>query len=108
MPSLVWHAGRTAEAMRTMAASCLFSALNPNDGAELFISTDNLQPLTEKLIPLLLSLTEDASYMSRQLAMQDLVLLKEMMERRNIWCVNNLLKIYPGLVIRTILYSYQL
>ncbi|GJQ73535.1 hypothetical protein Trydic_g13886 [Trypoxylus dichotomus] len=100
VPALVWHAGRTAEAMRTMAASCLFSALNPNDGAELFISSDNLKPLIEKLVPLLLSLTEDAAYMSRQLAIQDLVLLKEMMERRKIWDLESLLKIYPEIVKR--------
>ncbi|KRT85897.1 HEAT domain-containing protein [Oryctes borbonicus] len=100
VPALVWHAGRTAEAMRTMAASCLFSALNPNDGTELFISTDNLKPLTEKLVPQLLSLTEDASYLSRQLAMQDLVLLKEMMGRRQIWDLDSLLKIYPEIAKR--------
>lgn len=97
VPTLVWHAGRTAEAMRTMAASCLRSALLPGADVHLFSSRDVLRPCFNKLLPLLLSLMEDASYRSRQLAINDIVLLKEMAHREGIWELDDLIKIYPGI-----------
>lgn len=96
VPTLVWHAGRTAEAMRTMAAACLRSALLPGDNIRLFSPGDILRPCFNKLLPLLLSLMEDASYRSRQLAIEDVVLLKQMACRKNIWELDDLIKIYPG------------
>lgn len=96
VPTLVWHAGRTAEAMRTMAASCLRSALLPAGDVNIFASDQLLRPLMDKLIPLLLSLMEDASFRSRQLAIENVILLKETACRNNTWNLDDLLKIYPG------------
>lgn len=96
VPTLVWHAGRTAEAMRTMAASCLRSALLPAEDVDIFSSSDVLRSLIHKLLPLLLSLMEDASFRSRQLAIENLILLKEAACRNHVWLLDDLLKIYPG------------
>lgn len=92
----MWHAGRTAEAMRTMAASCLRSALLPAEEINIFSSSDVLRPLIDKLTPLLLSLMEDASFRSRQLAIENIILLKETAFKNNNWQLDDLLKIYPG------------
>ncbi|XP_076254146.1 dynein axonemal assembly factor 5 isoform X2 [Rhynchophorus ferrugineus] len=82
IPSLVWHAGATAEAIRTMAATCLKYIL------------------TTKLIPLLLSLTEDASFRSRQVSIECLTLLKQIYVNKHKWDIDLLLKIYPELLKR--------
>nr|XP_022916428.1 dynein assembly factor 5, axonemal [Onthophagus taurus] len=100
VPSLVWHAGRTSEAMRTMAASCLFSALNPNDDVEIFCDQEVFRPLFDKLTPLLISLSQDSNFRSRQLAIQDLALLKETAQRRNCWKIDDFVKIYPEVIKR--------
>lgn len=52
----------------------------------------------DKLLPLLLSLMEDASFRSRQLAIEDLVLLKEVACKNGAWQLDDLIKIYPGRV----------
>lgn len=96
VPTLVWHAGRIAEAMRTMAVSCLCSALNPGIHVDLFPDKHIFRPFFDKLLPLLLSLTEDAAFRSRQLALDALTLLKETACRRNCWETDDLIKIYPG------------
>ncbi|XP_028155551.1 dynein axonemal assembly factor 5 [Diabrotica virgifera virgifera] len=99
VPSLVWHAGATSEAIRTMAASCLQSALLPAEGVELF-TQETLQPVVDELLPLLISLLEDASYRSRQIAADCLILLKDNCYRKNIWTVDYLIKIYPEILKR--------
>ncbi|KAJ3645393.1 hypothetical protein Zmor_023056 [Zophobas morio] len=76
VPSLVWHPGLTAEALRTMAAACLLCALNPSGDVDLFAGGDEFRELWEKLAPLLISLMEDAAYRSRQLAMECVAVLK--------------------------------
>ncbi|KAF5288304.1 hypothetical protein FQR65_LT12036 [Abscondita terminalis] len=90
VPSLVWHAGVTAEAMRMMAASCVCSALNPGRQLNLFSECVVFRPFLNKLVPLLLSLTEDASGRSRLLALEALALLKETAVKRNCWEVDDL------------------
>lgn len=82
--------------MRTMAASCLRSALLPAENVNVFSSLELLRPLMDKLLPLLLTLMEDASFRSRQLAIENLVLLKETACRNNVWSLDDLLKIYSG------------
>lgn len=52
---LKWKAGRSAEAIRTMATTSLFMLLP--------------RQIPEKLLPILLSLVEDASPKTRQLAL---------------------------------------
>lgn len=100
VPSLVWHAGLTAEAMRTMAASCVCSALNPGQRVDLFPESVVFRPFLDKLVPLLLSLTEDASGRSRLLALDALSLLKTTAVKRKCWESDDLVKIYPELVKR--------
>lgn len=97
VPSLVWHAGATAEAIRTMAASCLQYALMTSSHVELF-TADTLRPVFDKLLPLLISLTEDASYRSRQIAISCLVLIKQICSKKNIWNTEDLVKTYPGII----------
>ncbi|CAH0563466.1 unnamed protein product [Brassicogethes aeneus] len=100
VPNLVWHAGATAEAVRTMSAQCLKYALQPTEGVDLFSSSDVLKGVFEKLQPLLLSLVEDASYRSRLLGVECLVLLKENACRKDVWSVEDLGKIYPEVLKR--------
>ncbi|XP_044759585.1 dynein axonemal assembly factor 5 [Coccinella septempunctata] len=100
IPSLVWHAGRTAEAMRTMVANCLKTALSPTPNVDLFANGDTFQPLFDKLIPLLLSLVEDAAWKSRLLALECLVLLKNIAVRKAVWDTDGLVKIYPEIMKR--------
>ncbi|RZC34979.1 HEAT repeat-containing protein 2 [Asbolus verrucosus] len=100
VPSLVWHPGRTAEAMRTMAASCLLCALTPIEGVSLFNSAPILRDLCEKLVPLLISLMEDAAFRSRELAMECVTLLKGHACEHNIWTNEDLIKIYPEILKR--------
>lgn len=100
IPSLVWHAGRTAEAMRTMVATCLKTALSPAPNVDLFANGDSFQPLFDKLLPLLLSLVEDAAWKSRVLALECLVLLKQIAVQKNIWNSDSLIKIYPEMMKR--------
>ncbi|CAG9815936.1 unnamed protein product [Phaedon cochleariae] len=99
VPSLVWHAGATAEAIRTMAASCLQHALTPSNEVELF-STETLRPLSDKLLPLLVSLLEDASWRSRQIAVDCLTLLGEEDRRKEVWRVEDLVAVYPEILKR--------
>ncbi|XP_041829819.1 dynein assembly factor 5, axonemal-like [Melanotaenia boesemani] len=63
LPNLVWHAGRTAAAVRTSALSCLLALLH--GGA---ITSGQLLFLEEKLSPQVLSALEEDSQMSRLLA----------------------------------------
>ncbi|KAF5289722.1 hypothetical protein FQA39_LY03639 [Lamprigera yunnana] len=100
VPSLVWHAGLTAEAMRTAAVSCLCSALSPGQKVNLFPDSVAFRPFLEDLTPLLLSLIEDASARSRLLALEALSLLKAIAVKRNCWSVDDLVKIYTEIVKR--------
>ncbi|KAG5899350.1 hypothetical protein JTB14_036839 [Gonioctena quinquepunctata] len=99
IPSLVWQPGAAAEAIRTMAASCLQYALIPNQQVELF-SADTLRPLVDKLLPLLISLLEDASYRSRQIAVDCCALLKVACCKKGIWNVDDLVTVYPEILKR--------
>ncbi|XP_019113559.2 dynein assembly factor 5, axonemal [Larimichthys crocea] len=67
LPNLVWHAGRTAAAVRTSALSCLLALLH--GGA---ITPGQLLCLEEKLIPLVLSALDEDSQMGRLLACRSL------------------------------------
>ncbi|XP_060523147.1 dynein axonemal assembly factor 5 isoform X2 [Cylas formicarius] len=100
VPSLVWHAGFTAESIRTMAATCLKYLLMPADSVKLFSSRQGIRSLMDKLIPLLLSLVEDASYRSRQVAIECLTLLKEISAKEDLWLNDDLLRIYPEVLKR--------
>uniref|UniRef100_A0A3Q3IMI8 TOG domain-containing protein n=1 Tax=Monopterus albus TaxID=43700 RepID=A0A3Q3IMI8_MONAL len=67
LPNLVWHAGRTAAAVRTSALSCLLALLH--GGA---IAPGQLLCLEQKLSPQVFSALEEDSQMSRLLASRSL------------------------------------
>ncbi|KAF3700181.1 Dynein assembly factor 5, axonemal [Channa argus] len=67
LPNLVWHAGRTAAAVRTSALSCLLAFLH--GGA---ITPGQLLCLEEKLRPQVLSALEEESQMGRLFACRSL------------------------------------
>lgn len=96
VPSLVWHAGLTAEALRTMAAACLLCALSPTKGVDLFTSGAVLRQLIDKLEPLLVSLMEDAAWRSRELAVECVGVLKRHASDKRIWYIKDLIEVYPG------------
>ncbi|CAG9767080.1 unnamed protein product [Ceutorhynchus assimilis] len=100
VPSLVWHAGATAEAIRTMSACCLKYALLPNGEVDLFASGHVLEELMRKMLPLLLSLMEDASSRSREVAIECVSLLKTHCVQKGVWWNDDLLKIYPDVLRR--------
>lgn len=59
-----------------------------------------MRTLFDQLLPLLLSLIEDASYRSRQLAVECIVLLKEHCRKLDVFTLEDLIKIYPELLKR--------
>ncbi|XP_047529870.1 dynein axonemal assembly factor 5 [Vanessa atalanta] len=77
LPNLVWSPGKTAEAIRTAATACLCAALQDQPGAggaaekiDLFPNKESLEPFLDRLVPLLVSLTEDNSSLTRQHALR--------------------------------------
>ncbi|XP_045535643.1 dynein axonemal assembly factor 5 [Papilio machaon] len=91
VPNLVWAPGRTAEAIRTAAAACLCSALQDDphtdledkgaDGdandkkVKLFPSKESLEPLLERVVPLVCGAADDNSALTRQHALRALACL---------------------------------
>ncbi|XP_053193864.1 dynein axonemal assembly factor 5-like [Scomber japonicus] len=67
LPNLVWHAGRTAAAVRTSAISCLLALLHGGG-----ITSGQLLCMEEKLTPQVLSALEEDSQMGRLLACRSL------------------------------------
>lgn len=96
MPSLIWHAGAIAQSVRTIAVTCLNYAIVPVKGIKLFNSSADLKPLVKKLVPLLLSLLEDASQESRKKSVECLTLIKQNCVENDIWSNDYLITIYPG------------
>lgn len=60
-PNLVWKAGRTAEALRTITVSCLLSILQTHSVSH----EETVVYLLDSLVPVLLALVEDASKKTR-------------------------------------------
>ncbi|MEQ2171823.1 hypothetical protein GOODEAATRI_014579 [Goodea atripinnis] len=89
LPNLVWHAGRTAAAVRTSALSCLLALLH--GGA---ITHGQLLCLEERLSPLVFSALEEDSQMSRLLACRSLSATLELIGTSLHHEALN--KIYPG------------
>uniref|UniRef100_A0A667X0P6 Dynein axonemal assembly factor 5 n=1 Tax=Myripristis murdjan TaxID=586833 RepID=A0A667X0P6_9TELE len=67
LPNLVWHAGRTAAAIRTAALSCLLALLHGGT-----VTPGQLLRVEEKLSPQVLSALEEDSQMARLLACRSL------------------------------------
>ncbi|VEN39068.1 unnamed protein product, partial [Callosobruchus maculatus] len=101
VPSLVWKAGAAAEAVRAMAANCLRHALAPPTvGVVEPFASHGLRAIVDKLLPLLVSLTEDPSHRSRQAALQCSALLAERCRKANAWRVEDLTAVYPEFLKR--------
>ncbi|KAM9345586.1 dynein axonemal assembly factor 5 [Symphorus nematophorus] len=93
LPNLVWHAGRTAAAVRTAALSCLLALLHGEA-----VTPGQLLCLEEKLSPLLFSALEEDSQMGRLLACRSLsTILKLIGTSLDPEALN---KIYPELLKR--------
>ncbi|XP_066259799.1 dynein axonemal assembly factor 5 [Euwallacea similis] len=81
IPALVWRAGGTAEAIRGMAITCLKFALTPDSTSHdcspvpIFSSAKCLQETIEKLLPILLSISDDPTHVIREGSVKCLKLL---------------------------------
>ncbi|KAL1497905.1 hypothetical protein ABEB36_008787 [Hypothenemus hampei] len=100
VPSLVWHAGNKAQTIRTMAVTCLTFALTPINDKKVFHSGPMLLQLVTKLLPLLLSLLEDAAQKSRQMAVECIIVVKKLCVSLSIWNLEMFLQIYPEIFKR--------
>lgn len=60
-PNLIWKAGRTAEALRTITVSCLLSILQTHGAG----SEETVTYMLDSIVPILLTLVEDSSKKTR-------------------------------------------
>lgn len=104
-PQLIWSAGRTAEAIRTAAVSCLCSFLNKYEKDSIMkkitnYDEENICPTLDKIIPVLISLADDNSRKNRFYSLQAIYLImcirKKFDYLREV-CIH---KIYPVLLKR--------
>ncbi|XP_061713504.1 dynein axonemal assembly factor 5 [Cydia pomonella] len=117
--NLVWEPGRTAEAIRTAAIACLCSALQENprneleteSGADgdkqgkdkainLFPTKESLEPFLEQIVPLLNSLLDDNSALTRQHTLRATCCLATLATRRGCFTAEILHKSYFGVLKR--------
>ncbi|XP_045497343.1 dynein axonemal assembly factor 5 [Colias croceus] len=110
LPNLVWSPGRTSEAIRTAAVACLCSALQENpeedslerggdgDGFDkdvnLFPTKESLEPFLEEMVPLLVSLVDDNSLLTRQHTLRAICCLATLAKQRGCFTVEILHKLY--------------
>ncbi|XP_043510891.1 dynein axonemal assembly factor 5 [Frieseomelitta varia] len=104
-PQLIWSAGRTAEAIRTAAVSCLCSFLNKYEKDFIMkkITNDdeeNICSTFDKIIPVLISLADDNSRKNRFYSLQAIYLImciRKEFDYLGEVCIH---KIYPVLLKR--------
>ncbi|XP_039753956.1 dynein assembly factor 5, axonemal [Pararge aegeria] len=111
MPNLVWSPGRTSEAIRTAAVACLCSALQDNPGEQvpvekggdgdnydkevnLFPTRESLEPFLDQMVPLLVSLADDNSTLTRQHTLRAICCLATLARQRDCFTVEILHKLY--------------
>ncbi|XP_050345777.1 dynein axonemal assembly factor 5 isoform X2 [Nymphalis io] len=99
LPNLVWSPGRTAEAIRTAGAACLCAALqdagpHTDEKIDLFPNEESLVPFLDQLVPLLVSLTDDNSSLTRQHALRAIRCLVTLARPRNRFTAEILHKLY--------------
>ena len=98
IPNLVWRAGRTAEAIRTAAISCLYATFQHSaDSISPFTVSDTLATVLEPLIPLLLALVEDSSKKTRLITCQTLGRLMKLLRITGFHSADLVHQIYPGM-----------
>lgn len=105
MPSLIWQAGKSAEAVRTSALGCLCSLLDDenfeDDKNEIFIDDNGFKDIYGKLKPIIVSLIDDNSQKTRLFSLKAIYLL--LRHAVKISCVNDdddVIEIYPAIIKR--------
>ncbi|XP_050597968.1 dynein axonemal assembly factor 5 isoform X1 [Bombus affinis] len=105
LPGLIWTAGRTAEAIRTAAVTCLCSFLNKyeKDSAMERITNhdeENICLIFDQIIPVLISLADDNSKTSRFYSLQAMYLIMCIRKQFDHLTEEYIHKIYPILLKR--------
>lgn len=94
-PNLVWKAGRTAEALRTITVSCLLSILQTHG-----ITSEEMAVYhVESMVPILLALIEDSSKKTRLYSCLSLNHIIQASQELSTLNAENLHKIYFGTLI---------
>ncbi|KAK6623818.1 hypothetical protein RUM44_010674 [Polyplax serrata] len=113
-PNLVWHAGRTAEALRTVVLACLCCAVMPQsecaklldkdriahenkleESALAFLNVDLFSEIFSTLFPLLLNSIEDSAAKTRLLSLKTLESLINLASRNGILTPDHVNQSYP-------------
>jgi len=103
IPNLVWRAGRTAEAIRTAAISCLYATFQHSaDSVSPFTVSDTLATVLEPLIPLLLTLVEDFSKKTRLITCRTLGRLMRLLRITCLHSADLVHQIYPGMLLSSL------
>ena len=103
IPNLVWRAGRTAEAIRTAAISCLYVTLQHSaDSMSPFTVSDTLATVLEPLIPLLLTLIEDTSKKTRLITCRTLGRMMKLLRITGLHSADLVHQIYPGMLLSSL------
>ncbi|GFG28909.1 hypothetical protein Cfor_12253 [Coptotermes formosanus] len=101
IPNLVWRAGRTAEAIRTAAISCLYATFQHSaDSTSPFTVSDTLATVMEPLTPLLLTLVEDSSKKTRLITCRTLCRLMKLLRMIGLHTADLVHQIYPVVLKR--------
>ncbi|KAK3930335.1 Dynein assembly factor 5, axonemal [Frankliniella fusca] len=95
-PNLVWKAGRTAEALRTITVSCLLSILQ-TQGVK---NEETTNYLVNTIVPIVLTLIEDSAKKSRLYSCRSLYNIISVAQKMNKIKADHVNKIYPVVLKR--------
>lgn len=96
----MWRAGRTAEAIRTAAISCLYAAFKYSVGSSSpFADPSILRKVTEPLIPQLLALIEDSSKKTRLITCRALFRMIILLRITGLHTADLVHQVYPGMIL---------
>ncbi|XP_076750342.1 dynein axonemal assembly factor 5-like [Xylocopa sonorina] len=103
LPALIWNAGRTAQAIRTSAICCLCTFLDKYEKDSVVKETincdeKNISFVLDKIIPVLISLTDDNSMKSRFYSVRAMYLIMCIRKRFDCLAEEDIHKIYPILL----------
>ncbi|XP_043791722.1 dynein axonemal assembly factor 5 isoform X2 [Apis laboriosa] len=105
LPGLIWSAGKTAEAIRTAAVSCLCIFLDKYEKDSIMKETidcdeQNICLILDEIIPILISLADDNSKKSRFYSLQAMYLIMCIRKQFDHLTEEYVHKIYPVLLKR--------
>lgn len=95
IPNLVWKAGRTAESIRTVAVACLCGTLENPEMSPLR-EVEVVKPISEVLLPSLLSLVEDMSRKSRVFSLRAICQVIWLLRYCQLFSSYHIQQIFPG------------